>query len=65
MPGEGFSVNDDHTYGSLEELISKLSVPLDLRYPCAGSKYTSIVAGGANFGGYECVAGHDEREKMN
>ena len=61
MPGEGFSVNDDHTYGSLEELIAKLSVPLDLRYPCSGSKYTQLVAGASDFGGYEGVVGGERK----
>jgi serine/threonine protein kinase len=52
-PGEGFSVNDEHTYASLEELVTKLGKALDLRTPCPGSQYASLFSGdGGLLGGY-------------
>jgi len=63
VPGEGFSVNDDHTYGSLDELVSKLSVALDLRYPCSGSKFAQLSAGAMNMGGYQSVLTNSDDSK--
>eukprot|EP01087_Luapelamoeba_hula_P014896 TRINITY_DN4423_c0_g1_i3.p1 TRINITY_DN4423_c0_g1~~TRINITY_DN4423_c0_g1_i3.p1 ORF type:complete len:331 (-),score=45.69 TRINITY_DN4423_c0_g1_i3:59-1051(-) len=56
VPGEcGFSVNDDYTYPTLVELVQKLSVALDLKYACSGSKYCQLFVPSLPLGGYQSV----------
>lgn len=59
---EGFSVNDEHTYPSLPELVEKLSKALDLRFPCPGSQYSQLFSAGGSvdLGGYVRYTGDDD-----
>jgi serine/threonine protein kinase len=52
---EGFSVNDEHTYPSLPELIAQISPALNLRSACPGSHYSHLFTK-PDLGGYVSYA---------
>ncbi len=55
--GEGFYVNQDKVFDSLEELVVALSDPLNLRIPAGGSRFKPFFEGQQELAGYELVEG--------